>query len=670
MFAKAYYGAPAATGNKLKSSVVYFDIRINSPYKDIILLQGSPLEMEPYPLSGKLVFSLSDDITVKRVSLKFSGIFKLEFLQMGRYKDTGKLASIVKEKKIIFECKWDNLLVSPQGKITIGADNVYNERYNNNGTGALGRTFSSSSTGLNKLIKKGTFYSSSVLDLPVNGATGTPYEHMEDELKSLSSSTSINFNLQKGNYELPFKIMLPSEIPETIEGLQSGSILYSFEGHIERRKKSGMPIIIRDETDYSNSNPKSANVKTYSYRYHKYFRVFRTLSSDNFAMQEEMKVGNSWPDKLQYEVSIPSRAIPVGGITPISIKIFPFQKHYILEKIGVTLIQFYSMKDSSGQLYNDEVVALKQSMTDFEGFIKINERTGSLIDKVEIDSMIKMPDDLKKATQDCDIIGEIIRIRHKLAIQIVMKRLASDGTTKMVEIKATIPILLFISPQVTLKGRYVVLDNNSGRIHFRSGKFVTLFDNNNSNNLMTEAVVNNTNPIFVDNTPPPNYQERTKDRLLQYSTTPLPYEQFTNTDIIDQLITNNNTEQDRITNEIEDENNREGTTNNIMPLNSVPTYDQTMDETTIGANNTVRNFYVPAGPHASGISNSTTVNANVPGSTANGNVDGNHNINTFMNSSNEEDETNFNLQTSTDNSETLVDSSNIIREEFAPSYSD
>ena len=71
---------------KEREKISYFDIRINSPYKDIILIQGSPLELSSIPLSGNLVISVKNEIVVKKISLRLVGRFKLEFLQVGRYK--------------------------------------------------------------------------------------------------------------------------------------------------------------------------------------------------------------------------------------------------------------------------------------------------------------------------------------------------------------------------------------------------------------------------------------------------------------------------------------------------------------------------------------------------------------------------------------------------------
>jgi len=554
-----------------KPIISYYDIRLDSPYKDLILIQGTPLESTPISLSGKLIFSLNEDTEVKRIRLRLTGRFKLEFLQMSRKKGTGGMTSIVKEQQTLIECEWVNLLRSSKGNITINNIGGYDSNYNNDRSNET-VTNTNTSTGNNsgvitpnetdnqtkktnkkfKISSKQGKRNAQLLKLPEGGFSGTPYIDLKDD------NTKYTFLLRKGNYELPFMIQLPSDIPETVEGLQSSSILYSMEGVIERRKKTNLMML--NETDKKNLNAilsasssiissgydssvfnQSLNLGSKIFTKYKYLRVLRTLSTDNLAMQEEMSVGNTLTDKLQYEIKIPSRAIPIGGRTPIQIKIFPFQKNYMLNKISVSLIQMYSMKDSDNQIYDDEVVINRQSMTEFGDLVE--NGTNRLIDKFELFSEVQLPDDLRRVTQDCDIKNDYIHVHHKLIFHIILKRtIPGENTPRNLEIKANIPILLFVSPQLPMKGRLVLFDQMTGKIHFRAGKLVQLFplmnnsnNNNNTTNLHnlhidTQHEINYNwvgdqlgySPIPNNNNnnnnlaPPPNYQERTNDQLIQH----------------------------------------------------------------------------------------------------------------------------------------------------------
>ena len=476
------------------------------------------------------------------------------------------MSGIVKEQRVIFECLWDNLLCCAEGEIS---ENLYgnSDSSGTNDGGGSGsgsgstnsssraaryrarnrsRSNSSSSNGSSsrtrdKLRESGLKMkfriknsSSQVLELPDGGVSGTPFEGLFENGQGAGGAgepgvdrererenVNYSFLLKKGNYELPFRVELPNDIPETVEGLQSGSVLYSFEAKIERRKRSG----ILSETDMKNLNAllivgsadsyyPGVHGHSRSFVKYKYLRILRTLSPDNVALQEEMKVGNSWRNKLQYEIAIPSRAIPIGGKTPVSIKIFPFHKFYRLERIGVALVQVYTMKDSDGQLYGDEVTVNRQEMTDFGDLVE--RGTNRLVDKVELNSEIKLPDNLKTITQDCDLRNDCIHVHHKLAFHIVMKN-TENNQSKNLEIKASIPVLLFVSPQVPMKGRLVLLEEHTGRIHFRPGKLVSLFYENNSNggSVFLQNPLGNPGVGGIVHVPPPVYQERVQDRLVQ-----------------------------------------------------------------------------------------------------------------------------------------------------------
>ncbi|SCU93919.1 LADA_0G05556g1_1 [Lachancea dasiensis] len=417
---------------------VYFDIRLKSPYKNILLIHGTPLEAEPIPISGHLVFSLPESISAKKISLRLVGTFKLEFLQVGQHKNSS-LASIVKERRTIFECNWNNLLISSEGILAKGADQ-------NEAPQKAAPPSALSNTSINNLwkpIKRST--STPLLNLSPNGGfDGTSQD-------GVAVSPGQSFFLKEGNYELPFQALLPPETPDTIEGLQAGSVLYRFEAHLER-----------------------GSFKT-PFTKHKYLRIFRTLSPNNMAVGEEMSVGKSWPDRLQYEISIPSRAIPIGGVTPVTVKLYPFQKGYRLIKIDANLIQYYAFKDQNNQVYDDQSVVFHQGMTNFEDLPGCDSSRGNIItDKLNLESSLMFPQSLKKVTQHCDIEGDSIRVRHKLSITIFLKKKVGDED-KTTEIKANLPIFLYVSPHVPLNGRLVLLDN-AGKIHFRSGEGVRLFE--------------------------------------------------------------------------------------------------------------------------------------------------------------------------------------------------
>jgi hypothetical protein len=323
------------------------------------------------------------------------------------------------------------------------------------------------------------------LQLPENGFSGTPFQNV-------TASNGTSFHLPDGNYEFPFECILPGDIPETVEGLLAGSILYKFEANIER----------------SGFNKSSISK-------HQYFRILRTLSSDNLSLNETISIGNSRPDKVQYEVSIPSKAIPIGGSTPINILLVPLIKGMKVGLIKAQIVQYYVFKGQHGEVYNDESLTFDSTMTQMDNH--------ELNDKISIDSFINIPSNLKKVTQDCDFKQDFIKVRHKLKLQINL--VMPNGNIS--ELRTNLPINLFISPNVEMSGRTILLDKH-GKIHFRKEE-EKLFERNNlyhRGNSNAEPTENPSQHVATDrNDPfqmipnrsvnaPPNYHEHVHDQIL------------------------------------------------------------------------------------------------------------------------------------------------------------
>ncbi|CCF59338.1 hypothetical protein KAFR_0G03060 [Kazachstania africana CBS 2517] len=442
---------------RLTSKIVGSSIILDVPYEDLILIQES-FDNDSIPISGKIKLELKSKLNVYRVKLRLIGAFKLDFLQISKNQSKNSLVSIVKERKNFLECYWDNLLVDSNGDVIVhnfkkvGSKNK-NKRWN------------------------------------------------KKKIPFLRKNGSNNFNIGPGELELPFNIELPGDIPETVEGLQSVSILYNFE------------LIVEDDS----INDESRQI----YSDYRYLRILKTISGDNMAIHEEMSMGKTIPGKLQYELKIPSRALAIGSKIPLSIKIFPFEKrNFQMNKISVTMMQEYWMKDLSDEIYFDKTIVFKQSMNDFGNLVE--QGSNRLIDIFQLNSELEIPDNLKRITQDCQLPNSLLEVRHKLIFQI---SLFDHSSNKGIEIKANIPVLVYISPTVEMKGRLVLFDRNTGKIHFRTGELVPLFvsdrsrhDGDNASVIVGTA---DTCPVghFMPQhqlppLPPPNYEERVRDRLM------------------------------------------------------------------------------------------------------------------------------------------------------------
>jgi len=464
----------------LKISLLTLHFRVKSTYKNLVIVKGSQYESPSVILQGHLVFSLPDTMSAKKISLKLVGKYKLDFLEVLAH-SRSTVSSPVKQEAVVFEIDWDNLLVNSEGVTTVGTDTKITTtngsessrpyRHGISGASSSTTSTSTSSTTLPKKSNQSTKKlhrpnAPSSLVLPINGVSGTPFENVK-------TPNGISFILQGGNYDLPFKCVIPGDIPETVEGLVAGSILYKFEASIDRGSFKS-PI-----------------------NKFKYFRIFRTLSSDNLQLSETMQIGKTWPGKVQYEVSIPARAVPIGGKSPLNILLVPLIKGMKLGPIKAQIIQYYAFKGITGDVYDDQQQILDLTMSQMENHI--------LDDKLSIESFIDIPGNLKKVTQDCDLKQDLIKVRHKLKIQINL--ILPNGHIS--ELRANLPISLYVSPNAEITGRTIVLDKQ-GKIHFRKEE-EPLFERN--KHLPGQTREEQFKLAQQEDSAPPNYEAHIYDRL-------------------------------------------------------------------------------------------------------------------------------------------------------------
>lgn len=245
---------------------------------------------------------------------------------------------------------------------------------------------------------------------------------------SSSSGISNYHTLVKGNYEFPFSAVLPGSLNESVEGLPYGSHSYTIEAVIERDKYS---------TDLSCK---------------KNIRLVRTLRPDALELHESVVVENTWPAKVDYSISVPSKAVPIGSIVPINISIIPLTKGLRLGLIKITLLEIFQLMGNPGTFTKHERIVTKMKIKDPKKYLSQyleNENYDmenlQFQDKWEVDMELPLPPSLSKSTQDCTILRNI-KVTHKLKFVICL--INSDGHVS--ELRASLPLVLFISPFLTL----------------------------------------------------------------------------------------------------------------------------------------------------------------------------------------------------------------------------
>ncbi|AOW03996.1 hypothetical protein B0I72DRAFT_138532 [Yarrowia lipolytica] len=271
--------------------------------------------------------------------------------------------------------------------------------------------------------------------------------------------------LRQGNHEVPFDCILPGEIPESIEGLEGGMVVWKLAATIERGR-------------FSNNIAKKQHL-----------RVVRTLGHDNVELTQTMSINNVWPNKVDYEFSLPSKAVAVGSSTPVHLSMTPLLKGLKLGSIKMTLVEISVLTTPFGHNKQvEKVVANKTIEATADGY------EGH--DLWEVDDFFPIPPSLSKVTQDAEV-PNLIKVTHKFKFVVGLKN--PGGHTS--ELRASLPIHIFISPNVAVSSHNPDPETNGGASQTEED---TLFSN-------TGGSSNNENLLLED--APPTYSDHIYDRL-------------------------------------------------------------------------------------------------------------------------------------------------------------
>lgn len=240
---------------------------------------------------------------------------------------------------------------------------------------------------------------------------------MEQHSSSTSGSppTSLGAHtLHAGNHALPFDHVLPGSVDESVEGLDNAQVIYKLVATIERGRFANNLVAKR------------------------HMRVVRTLSPDALELSQTMSMENIWPNKVEYSISVPAKAIAMGSFTPLEFNLTPLLKGLKLGAIKVQLIEYRTLETPSGQTSDTNAVVSEHSYPAPEDGLEGQ-------DNWVFSHEFPMPTSLSKCTQDCEI-GTYINVVHKLRFIVCL--LNPAGHTS--ELRTALPVCVFISPNVSI----------------------------------------------------------------------------------------------------------------------------------------------------------------------------------------------------------------------------
>ncbi|GKT98106.1 arrestin protein [Fusarium langsethiae] len=235
-----------------------------------------------------------------------------------------------------------------------------------------------------------------------------------------------SMTLPAGNYEWPFEYMLPGNMAESVEGIPEASITYRLRATVGRGKLA------------------------YDLHANKHLRIIRTLEPGALEFLHAMSVENIWPNKVDYSIIIPQKAVVFGGLVTMEMRFTPLLKGLELGDITARLMEVrecYVQGSSSGHGTREhrterEVALWKFAASREEHWQDMIEDTGQ--EGWALTKKLNLPKRLRQCIQDLNHHG--IKVRHKIKLTVALCN--PDGHIS--ELRATLPVSIFISPNMPL----------------------------------------------------------------------------------------------------------------------------------------------------------------------------------------------------------------------------
>ncbi|EXJ92982.1 hypothetical protein A1O3_01538 [Capronia epimyces CBS 606.96] len=239
--------------------------------------------------------------------------------------------------------------------------------------------------------------------------------------------------LQPDNYEWPFQCILEGSLPESVEGLKEAWIIYRLKAEISRKR--GRDIVVR-----------------------KPLRIVRTLDSNALELSHAMSVENIWPNKIEYSISIPNKAVAFGSFVQVDFRLISLLKGLVIGNVST------QVKEEQEFVVDPEwgISAGSNGHTKTERIIvsdlyRINpEVDEQIIEEVaegyQFSRYLELPKSLNQCLQDCNVKG--IRVRHKVKFNVQLHN--PDGHIS--ELRANLPVTFYISPSLPINENNDLID--------------------------------------------------------------------------------------------------------------------------------------------------------------------------------------------------------------------
>ena len=167
---------------------------------------------------------------------------------------------------------------------------------------------------------------------------------------------------------------------------------------------------------------------------------------------------NIWPNKIEYSISIPNKAVAFGSFVQVDFKLISLLKGLVIGNVSTQLREeqeFVVDPEWGISAINDGIT--KSDRVIGTDLYKVDaEQDEQVIDEVaegyQFSRYLELPKSLNKCLQDCNVKG--IKIRHKVKFNVQLHN--PDGHVS--ELRANLPVSLYISPSLPINENNDLVD--------------------------------------------------------------------------------------------------------------------------------------------------------------------------------------------------------------------
>ncbi|KAI9492050.1 hypothetical protein BDB00DRAFT_459522 [Zychaea mexicana] len=213
------------------------------------------------------------------------------------------------------------------------------------------------------------------------------------------------YTLAAGQHKWFFELPLPGHLPQSLEA-EGGRVSYRLKAVVER------PTFIHN---IIKKRP---------------IRIVRCILPSEFQLSQTLEIHNTWSDKMEYAITLPSKIYAHGETIPISFDIRPIATNLRVRSLSGTLKEYCTYTTSERSKTDTRVVRTERQDRPFASM--------ALGQGLEWKRLVRVHVPDRSPFIFCDADNDMIRIRHKLKFVISLEN--ADGHTS--ELRCSVPIIV------------------------------------------------------------------------------------------------------------------------------------------------------------------------------------------------------------------------------------